>query len=165
VEIAMRQRWAAAAVLLLGGCNALEPPNTDLGVRVWAEVRPQFMRLSDSAAALRIRIRVGNPSAEPLEVVTGGPPYTVTPDPANSHGLLRSFRIASELSPLNAGPGQDGWGAPTYVLPAKTVYYEETVLTLARWRDAGWPVTPGEYWVRSYFNGQEGEPAYFRLVP
>ena len=166
----MRVRHLWVAISVLEACASpsepvASPPNTRIGLHVWAEVTPPRVRASDSAAVLTIRVLAENPSDSTLRIVSGGPPYTFTPDPAESRGLEQSFRIASARSALNAGPSVDYWGDIEYVFGP----HERSVVTykvpLKVWRDGNWPLTPGQYRVRGYFNGQEGASASFAIVP
>ena len=54
--------------------NTLEP-NTDVGLRVWADVSPRILNIRDTAATLIIRVYVENGSSHEITVVSGGPPY------------------------------------------------------------------------------------------
>jgi hypothetical protein len=56
-----------------------------------------------------ITVVVTNPSEDAVTFETGGPPFQVTADPAQSKGLAASSRIASSTESLNAGPGLDSW--------------------------------------------------------
>lgn len=166
----MRLLQILTAVLVLESCATPSEPvelpaNTSLGLRVWATVTPQVVRLRDSAAVLHIRVRVRNPADSVLRIVSGGPPYLFTSDPADGFGMREAYRIGSAASPLGAGPGADYWGDSVYVFDPRSSSVVEIVLPLRSWRAGGWPVTPGEYRVRSYFNGREGESATFTLVP
>ena len=150
---------------LLLGCTSLEPSNTDLGLHVEAGVSPRVLSLSDSTAELEIVVMVTNPSDEDIIIVTGGPPYTITGDPEESRGLTQSFRISSLDQPLNAGPSVDAWGQPVDTIRARQGEYLKHVVKLSHWKH-GWPsVAPGNYRVRSYYNGREGESAHFTLTP
>jgi hypothetical protein len=146
------------------GCG-LEPSNIDLGLRVEASVSPRVLSVADTAARLRIRVLVTNPTDRDIVVVTGGPPYTITSDPAESRGLTQSFRIASADEPLNAGPSVDAWGEPVDTIRAGRGEYTEDIVKLSEWRAGGWPMIPGTYRVRSYYNGREGQSAVFGLTP
>jgi hypothetical protein len=157
-------RRAGYPLILLLGCTSLEPSNTDLGLRVEAGVTPRVVSLADTAAELRIRILVTNPTSQDIIVTTGGPPYSIRTDPAESRGLTQSFRIAGADEPLNAGPAVDAWGEPVDTIFAGRGEYMEHVVKLSEWQK-GWIVVPGIYRVRSYYNGHEGESAPFTLVP
>lgn len=161
-----KSRWLIV-VVALAACDPSAPlrPNTDLGLRVWAEVEPTRISMSDSLASIHVRILARNPAFSTLRITSGGPPYRFTSDPAESRGLEHSFRIASNASPLNAGPSTDYWGQPVYVFAPFETQVADTKVTLRAWREGGWPLTPGTYWVRSYFNGREGDKATFTLVP
>jgi hypothetical protein len=156
-------------LLLLGcaglGCSdGLEPSNIDLGLRVEAQVTPRVVSLADASAELRIRILVTNPGSHDIIVVTGGPPYLIRRDPTDGGGLTQSLRIATATEPLNAGPAVDTWGEPVDTIRAQHGEYIEQVLTVGEWK-AGWGVGPGEFRVRSWYNGREGESASFTLTP
>lgn len=154
-------------LVVLGSVLAcgLEPSNTDLGLHVEASVSPRVLSVADTAARLRVRVLVTNPTNRDIVVVTGGPPYTITSDPAESRGLTQSFRIASAHEPLNAGPSVDAWGEPVDTIRARRGEYTEDIVKLSQWRAGGWPMAPGTYRVRSYYNGREGESAVFALTP
>jgi hypothetical protein len=158
--------WPVAAPLLTACADSPLAPNTDVGLRVWATVSPASVSVRDSAAAaLRIRIHVHNPSNHVIRVVSGGPPYTFTGDPSQSRGLWGSFRIACDRSPLNCGPNTDWFGDSVYVFAPRTTEYSEAVITLRAWKHDGWPLLPGHYIVRAWFNGREGESAPLLLRP
>lgn len=158
-----------ATLLLAAGlsvaCDAMGPSNIDLGLRVEASVVPQVVSLRDSAAVLHIRVNVSNSSDHDVIVVTGGPPYTITGNPAESHGLSASFRIASWTEPLNGGPSVDWWGSPVDTIRSRHRVVASHDVTLRDWRAGGWAVQPGEYRVRGYYNGREGAPAALTVVP
>ena len=160
--------WLAACSVL-AACDTpvalRDQPNTDLGLRVWAEVVPARVSISDSLASFRVRILARNPTFRTLRITSGGPPYLFTPDPADSRGLEQGFRIANEASALNAGPNADFWGQPVYVFAPLETQVAEHEVTMRAWRQGGWPLAAGTYWVRSYFNGREGAKATFTLVP
>ena len=158
-------RRAACVLLLLMGCSSFEPSNTDLGLHVEARVSPRVISIRDTTAELSISIVVTNPTDRDIIVVTGGPPYSIRGDPADSRGLTQSFRIASDDDPLNAGPSADAWGEPVDTIFAKQGEYFPHVVKLSLWRSGGWPLVPGTYRVRSYYNGREGESAQFTLIP
>jgi hypothetical protein len=159
-------QWLAVCVAL-AACDATTSlqPNTDIGLRVWAEVKPTQISIHDSLASLHVRVFARNPTFSTLRITSGGPPYHFTTDPTESRGLEQGFRIANAASPLNAGPSTDYWGQPVYVFAPLEAQMAVTEVTLRAWRQGGWPLTPGTYWVRSYFNGREGERAAFTLVP
>ena len=106
-----------------------------------------------------------NPSARSIRVVSGGPPYRFTTDPAASRGLWGSVRIANASSALNAGPNVDWWVDSVYVIAAHQTQYNEYAVTLRQWRAGGWALVPGAYRVRGWFNGREGASAALRLLP
>jgi hypothetical protein len=159
----MRTVRALVACALIG-CGGLEP-NTDLGLRVEASVTPRLVRASDTAAVLHVRVTVTNPSDRDILIVTGGPPYSITGDPTESSGLSHSFRIASATDRLNAGPSADWWGSSVDTMLAHRGYYVSHDVALKDWRAGGWPLEPGEYRVRGWYNGREGQSAHFTIVP
>lgn len=156
---------AAACAVLSCESPVAPQPNTSLGLRVWATVAPTRLSTRDSTASFRIRVYVANPTGDTLRVKSGGPPYTFTPDPAQSRGLKQSFRIASATEPLNAGPNTDYWGDSVYVFPPHQVEYTEAVVSVRAWRVGGWALETGPLRVRGWFNGHEGSSAPFQLVP
>lgn len=157
---------ALVALLALGACfDRISAPNTDVGLSVWAGVAPATLSVRDSMIPIHIRVYIANPSSEEIRVVSGGPPYRFTSDPAQSKGLIGSFRIARDTNQLNAGPNTDWWGQPEYVFAPRSVQASERVLTLAEWKKGGWPVVPGVYRVRGWFNGREGKEARLILTP
>jgi hypothetical protein len=133
-------------------------------LRVEARVSPRVLRISDNAAELRILVVVTNPTGQDIVVITGGPPYSMGPDPAESRGLTQSFRIATAEEPLNAGPSVDSWGEPVDTIRARRGEYIEHVVKLSEWRQ-GWRVAPGDYRVRSYYNGRERRVRPLRAYP
>ena len=158
---------ALIACSIAASCEspAAPTPNTDIGLRVWADVTPARLSVSDSAALLRVRIYVQNPRADTLRLVSGGPPYVFTNDPTDSRGLEQSFRIANAEDPLWAGPGTDYWGDSVYTFAPRATHYTEAVIRLRDWRAQGYPLRPGVLRVRSYYNGREGSSATFTLQP
>ena len=150
---------------LVACADRLVAPNTDIGLRVWATVSPAMISIRDSTATVHLQVRVHNPSDRSIRVVSGGPPYRFTTDPANSRGLWGSIRIANRFSALNAGPNVDWWGDSVYVIAPHQVQLNEYAITLAEWRKRGWIPTPGALTVRSWFNGREGGSAALILVP
>jgi hypothetical protein len=164
-SFAFRQRWLVVASLAAGCDSPVAPPNTDVGLRVWAEVRPTSVSVRDAGAVLRVRVNVRNSSLREIRVISGGPPYVFTSDPAESRGLWGSFRIACESSPLNCGPSIDWWGDSVYVFAPRTTQVDEAVITLRSWQERGWALRPGQYRVRAWFNGREGESASLVLLP
>ncbi len=161
----MRFTFLGLTLLLVAACGDTLAPNTDVGLRVWADVQPSSVSISNPSASLRIRVYVANPTSHAIQVVSGGPPYVFTGDPSASRGLWGSFRIANNQSPLNAGPNTDWWGQPEYHFAPKSAVYDEKVITLRDWRAGGWDLSPGRFRVRSWFNGREGESDEFVLTP
>lgn len=159
-----RELLGSAFAIMLASCN-MEPSNIEFGLRVDGEVEPRQVRISDPAAALHIRVVVSNPTDDSIFVVTGAPPYSFTGDPAVSQGLSHAFRIASATNPLHGGPSGDWWGSQIDTVPPHWGSYAETTLTLTDWRELGYPLEPGEYRLRTYYNGREGEPVPFTLRP
>jgi hypothetical protein len=151
-------------IVLAAACSGLEPSNTDLGLHVQARVSPRAVSLADTAASVRIIVLVTNPSERDIVIITGGPPYSITTDPADSRGLTQSFRIAHADGSPNAGPSVDAWGATVDTIRARRGEYMEHVVKLGEWRQ-GWTVAPGDYRVRSYYNGREGSSAAFSVTP
>lgn len=149
---------------LAAACSGLEPFNTDLGLHVEARVSPRVVSLADTAASVHIVVIAANPTDRDIVIVTGGPPYSITTDPADSRGLTQSFRITHADGSPNAGPGVDAWGEPVDTIRARRGEYMENIVKLSEWR-AGWPLTPGTFRVRSYYNGREGESAVFSVTP
>lgn len=155
---------ALVACLMAFGCrNALEP-NTELGLRVWVEVRPGIMSLSDSLAAVRIRVCAQNPSAREVRIVSGGPPYVMAGDPANGRGFAHAYRLAHGDNLFTAGPTVDwGWDS-VYVFAPRSGTCAETEQRLREWRRDGTPADTGVYRVRSFFNAREGAYAMLRII-
>jgi hypothetical protein len=159
-----------SSIVLLGacavvGCESLEPSNTDLQLRVEADISPRVVSLRDSAAVLHIRVTITNPSDHDIIVPTGGPPYRIATDPEESTGLGPSIRIASPTEPLNGGPSADWWGTPVDTILAGRGIYAPHEVSLAAWRAGGWELKPGRYRVRGYYNGREGVSAPFTVLP
>ena len=162
----MRLRALGAAGLAVcagSGCSDAVGPYTAAHLDVWAEVTPNTVSIADTSAAFTIRVHVYNPNNHTV-VIKGGPPYVFTWDPAKTQGLEEQFRIANETSPLNAGPNISSWGHPQYVFPPHRGEYSEYVVTLKEWKKGGWPLAPGDYTVRAWYNKYEGKSASLRLT-
>jgi hypothetical protein len=163
----MRVRASLSVFVLLFAACGESPfaPNTDVGLRVWADVSPSQLSVNDSLTVVRVNVKVQNGTGRVIRVVSGGPPYVFTNDPADSKGLWGSFRVSCDRSPLNCGPSIDWWGDSVYVFKAWTTYRDEATFTLKSWRAGGWEVMVGSYTVRAWFNGREGTAASFSLSP
>jgi hypothetical protein len=152
--------------IALAGCDGgIAAPNTDIGLTVWASAEPAEVSMRDTTLPIHIRVYVGNGSGDDIRVVAGGPPYLFTADPAQSRGLWGSYRIATDANPLNAGPGVDWWGQPFYDFEPGAVQMEEAVVTLASWKAGGWPLAPGRYRIRGWFNAREGTEGVLTITP
>lgn len=161
-------RGSAFAVLAVSaGCTSASPDvaNTPIGLYVYASVTPAVMSISDSAAMLQVRIIAKNVSDEQIIVVTGNPPVKITPDPTNGTGLEYSYRISWPEKLSNAGPPSDSWGRAVDTFPAHVGFAMDFQLTLATWRVGKYALDTGTYTLRSFYNGHEGDPTTFRLVP
>ena len=162
----MRFALLLSAVVCLSSCDDnIIGPNTDVGLSVWTEVSPLYLSIRDTTTVLHMRVFVANKTNHEIRVVSGGPPYHFTNNPAPNSGLWGSLRIARGTDSLNAGPSVDWWGDSVYVYPAHYVDYDEQAITLRQWKAGGWPVTVGAYTARGWFNGREGESAPFFFVP
>jgi hypothetical protein len=163
----MRRVITCLVLATVTGCRNPVVPNTDIGLRVWAEAVPPFLSLRDSSTPLCLRVNVANPSDHAIRVRSGGPPYVSSPDPARVRGLWGSERIGTPENPWHAGPLVDWWGDrdSVYVIPAHSTTYNENVVTLQGWRAAGWPLVVGTYTVRGWFAGHEGASGRLELVP
>lgn len=146
-------------------CSDVVGPNTDVGLSVWTEVKPSLVSIGDTAAVLRIRVYVNNPSFVEIRVISGGPPYGGGWDPATSRGLWGSVRIASDSSEFNGGPNVSWWGQPVYVFRPRSTQYSEMLVSLRDWKAGGWPLVPGRYLARGWMNTREGRSAEFVLTP
>ena len=156
----------AIIALILGvlGCsdNPVEP-NTDVGLRVWAEVSPRSFSLRDTTIGLRIRVYVVNPTSDEIRVISGGPPYRFTSDPSQSIGLWGSYRIMEPSGVMRGGPATDWWGQPEYVLGAGDGGYEEALVPMKDWIKRDLHV--GTYTIRPWFNAREGKSVTFTVTP
>jgi hypothetical protein len=153
------------ALLSVYGCGEVLAPNTEHGLRVWAEVSPAVVRASDSAAVLRIRVYTANPSGRELRIRSGGPPYVFAGDPAQTRGLAQGYRLARGDNQFTAGPTTD-WGWDTvYVFRPRASEYAEATIRLRDWHRDGTPPDTGRYRVRSFFNGREGASTEFEIRP
>ena len=161
-------RLMSAIVLAMAatGCtDAFAPaPNTDVGLYVWAEVTPATLSIRDSTTEIHVRIYVRNPSGSEIRVVSGGPPYTFTTDPARSRGLWGSFRVACAEAPLNCGPNTDFFGDSVYVFPPHQTDFSGAKFTLKSWANGGWPIAVRAYHIRGWFNGREGASATLNIT-
>jgi hypothetical protein len=160
-------RFAAAILAAsLVACTDAMAPNTDVGLRVWTTVSPSSVSIADTAATLRVRLYVENPSMQEISVITGGPPYKFTGNPIPNSGLFGSIRIASEADSLFAGPSSDWWGQPVYTFKPRSAGYDEMVVSVKEWRSQRqMPLATGKYRVRGWFNGREGASSTFTLQP
>jgi hypothetical protein len=155
----------AAIALSCAEPSAPTQPNTDVGLRVWAELSPSRISLRDSNATVQVRVIAQNPGRDTIRL-PGGPPYVfVSGDPAQSRGLEHSYRIARDTNQFNAGPGVDYWGQPEYAFAPGAIQRSDGAVSIRVWRDGGWPLTVGTYRVRSYFNGHEGASATLTVAP
>ena len=151
-----------AFLVTVAACrDSLVDPNTDVGLRVWTEVTPRIVSISDTAAVVRIRVYVINPSDNEVTVVSGGPPYRFTGNPLNSLGLWGSVRIASQTDSLDAGPGVDWWGQPAYMFAPHSGGYSEHTFEMKTWTSRAL----GEYRIRGWFNGREGRSTTLIIKP
>lgn len=157
----------ALLAALVGGTSCsdwMTTPNTDVGIVVWVDVTPAAIRLTDTSEIV-VRLRMLNPGDEEIRVRSGGPPYRLTPDPAQSRGLWGSIRFASESSPFNAGPGADYWGDSVYVFGPRAYGHNAKRYRLQQWATGGWTLRPGELRIRGWFNGREGRSATLTILP
>jgi hypothetical protein len=162
-----RVAFALAIASASSSCDSpIAPePNTSIGLRVWAEVIPTTLSISDTAARIRVRVYAQNPTSDSLSIISGGPPYIFTSDPTRSQGLEQGFRIASATDSLNAGPYRDYWGQPVYKFGPREGTYTEAVLGVRDWLAGGWSLAPGTLTVRAYFNGKEGSSVSLHVIP
>lgn len=145
------------------GCSDSTGPN-DSRLRIWAVVKPTVASISDTSVALTIQIHAFNPHFVTVRL-KGGPPYVFTSDPTKSQGLEEEFVIGNDANPSNAGPNTAYFGQHEYVFPPFYGEYTEEIITWKKWRAGGWPLVPGTYRVRSFYNGREGSSATFTLNP
>jgi hypothetical protein len=162
----MRFKLSLFCLVLAGAvaCSDAVGPNTDVGLSVWTEVEPSSVSIRDTAAVLRIRVYVANPSFVEIRV-KGGPPYGGGWDPSTSQGLWGSVRIANDSSEFNAGPNVGWWGQPVYIFRPRSRQYSEMLVSLQKdWKAGGWPLVPGRYRARGWMNTREGRSAEFVLT-
>ena len=168
VQVAPFARVAACLVAFLAvaaSCNEALAPNTSIGIRVWAEASPAVVHLSDTAAAVHIRIFAENPTGAVIRLRSGGPPYVSTLDPSRGRGFAEEYRLALGDNAFNAGPVTD-WGWDTvYVFSPHSREYAEAAIQVRSWNPNGVPPDTGTYVVRSYYNQHEGTSTQFRIVP
>src|SRR5690348_12505014 len=86
--------FVAAFLAAAASCSEPLAPNTSIGVRVWAEASPAVVHLSDTAAAVHIRIYAENPTGAVIRLRSGGPPYVSTLDPSRGRGFAEEYRLA-----------------------------------------------------------------------
>ena len=163
----MRYALVLPLALLCACGDPIVGPNTDVGLSVWGEVSPPIISIRDTTTVLHMRLVVANTTNREISVVSGGPPYVFTfgSEPVANSGLYGSLRIAKGSDQLNAGPGIDWWGNPVYVFPANHAQADEQAMTLHEWKTRGYPLTPGNYVLRVWFNGREGKSKPFYFVP
>lgn len=161
--------WLLSGALCATAVSCNDPsaprlePNTPAGLRVWVEVTPRRLSMSDPGATARVRIVALNPGPDTIRLA-GGPPYVFAPDPVDSRSLEQSLRIGRDANTINAGPGVDYWGQLEYVFPPAARDVAEYTLSLKAWVEGGWPLAPGVYRMRGYFNGMEGAEAELTIV-
>lgn len=157
-----------AAALSVACVHLIDPrqaANTDIGLQVWAQVVPIEVSVRDTVTRLRIRVSAKNPGRDTIKVNNGGPPCSVPLDPADGRYLMHSMRIADENSDLDAGPGGDVCGQTLLTFPPRRTRSVDFYITMTKWKAGGWPLTPQQYRVRSYFAGYEGYSTVFTLNP
>lgn len=152
----------ATFVLMIAACTDALGPNTESGLAIWATVSPSVVSIADTSASLHITVNEWNPTWHTI-VLPGGPPYVFTGDPKNSHGIEESIRFADSAGAF-VGPGVDFWGQHEYPFEARTVKGTSYDMPLKDWFRVS-PPHPGTFYVRGYFNGQEGKRASFRIAP
>ena len=162
VAIAIAAAASAACVHLI---DPRESANTDIGLQVWAQVSPIGISASDTVTRLRVRINAKNPGRDTIRVNNGGPPCSMPLDPATGQYLMHSMRIADENSDLDAGPRGDLCGPTFLTFPPRRTRSIDFYVTMKQWKAGGWPMTPKQYRVRSYFAGYEGYSTVFTLQP
>ena len=156
-----------AAALALACVHLIDPrqaANTDIGLQVWAQVTPIEISLSDTVTSIRVRVHAKNPGRDTITVNNGGPPCDMTLDPVEGRYLMHSYRIASDLSELDAGPHGDFCGQTLLKFPPRRTRSVDFRFTMKQWR-AGWAVTAQEYRMRSYFAGYEGYSGVITVTP
>lgn len=65
---------------------------------------------------------------------------------------------------LNAGPNLTEWGTVVDTIPG-VGSYTDYVFALRQWAADGWPLVPGTYQIRVWYNMREGQAATLTLVP
>ena len=156
---------AAAFVACVDFLDPREAANTDLGLQVWAQVSPIELSVRDTVTRVRIRVSAKNPGRDTITVNNGGPPCSMPLDPAAGRNLMHSMRIADDNSDLDAGPRADLCGQTLLTFPPRRTRSVDFFVTVKRWKDGGWALTPQQYRVRSYFAGYEGYGTVFKLLP
>jgi hypothetical protein len=159
----MRLPLLFSVIFLIACRDSPVEPNTDVGLRVWATVSPRSISLRDTTIGLRIRVYVENPTDDEIRVVSGGPPYVFTSDPAKSKGLWGSYRVMNPDGTMRGGPASDWWGQPEYVYKARRAEFQETLLPMKSWIRSD--LQPGTYTIRAWFNAREGRSAEFTVRP
>ena len=155
---------AALGVACVHLIDPRETANTDIGLQVWAVVTPIEISLSDTVTSIRVRINAKNPGRDTITVNNGGPPCSITPDPAEGRYLMHSLRVASDANELDAGPRGDFCGATLLKFPPRRTRSVDFRFTMKTWRN-GWTVGAQQYRLRSYFAGYEGYSGVITVTP
>lgn len=156
-----------AAAHLVACVHLIDPresANTEIGLQVWAQVTPIEISLRDTVTSIRVRINAKNPGRDTIIVNNGGPPCSIPLDPAQGRYLMHSYRVASELNELDAGPRGDLCGQTLLKFAPRRTRSVDFRFTMKQWR-GGWTVGTQQFRVRSYFAGYEGYGGVITVKP
>jgi hypothetical protein len=169
----MLLRIRASGTLLLialgvGSCTDAVEPNTDVGLRVTATVLSRSVSIGDTSGSYTVRVTLrpahGVRLILTLVDTTAYDPVSIPTDPSAGAGQRVALRTGTAVEPFNAGPNLTEWGTIVDTIPAGGIY-SDYVVTLREWATGGWPLVPGTYQVRVWYNMREGQPATLTLVP
>jgi hypothetical protein len=146
-------------------CSSPLEPNTDLGLRVYASVSVARVSRSDLSATFTVDICAVNSAHRAVIVSLGAPSNGTLETPRPGDGTLHAYRIANTADELDAGPAASSWRGSVDTIPARTRSCQHfRPVEMSNWRE-GWDVPPGEYAIRSFYNGREGAAAHLLVDP
>ncbi len=160
-----RYLCVSLAVSAIVACASPLEPNTDLGLRVYASIPVTRVSRSDLSVTFAVDICVVNSARQAVIVSLGAPSNGTLLTPRPGDGTLQAYRIANSVNTLDAGPAASSWRGSADTIPARTRSCQRfRPVEMSNWRE-GWDVPPGEYEIRSFYNGREGAAAHLIVDP